>query len=136
MYFVPEDTLLAVVTAEALLAVPVRFAVTVAHANVPPVFVRARVFALYVNAVACVSNDAATEPLATFVNRRRNVLALAVFVIVIFDPDPGGPIGPSAPSRSENPRARLGYTPVRDTAGVTAGPLVVTLAVNAGLTAS
>jgi hypothetical protein len=91
MYFVPDETLLAVVTAEALLAVPVRFAVTVAHANVPPVFVRASVFALYVNAVACVSNDAATDPLATFVNRRRNAVALAVFVIVIFDPDPGGP---------------------------------------------
>jgi hypothetical protein len=91
-YFTPALPLAAVVTAEALLAVPVRLAVTVVHANVPPVFVNANVFVLYVKAVACVLREDAAVPLATFVNRRRYATALVVLLMVIVEPDPTGPL--------------------------------------------
>jgi len=45
-YFVPDDIVLAVVMVLAVEAVPVRSAVTVVHAKVPPVFVSASVLAL------------------------------------------------------------------------------------------
>jgi hypothetical protein len=52
MYLTPADTVLEVVMDADVLAVPVRLAVTVVHAKVPPVLVRASVFGLYVSAVA------------------------------------------------------------------------------------
>jgi hypothetical protein len=110
-YLNPAATELAVVIVLEVDAVPVKLAVTVEHENVPPVFVRASVLALYVKALACVSKDDASDPLATFVKRRRNATALAVFVIVMFEPDPAGPCGPvapSAPSRKANPMLRFG----------------------------
>jgi hypothetical protein len=92
-YLTDAETLFAVVIVLDVLAVPVRFAVTVVHANVPPVFVRASVFALYVNAVACVRREAVDDPDAVFVNRILYATALTVLFIVIVDPDPEAPCG-------------------------------------------
>jgi hypothetical protein len=92
-YFTDADTLFAVVIVLDVLAVPVRFAVTVVHANVPPVFVSASVLALYVRAVACVRRDAVDVPDAVFVNRSLYATALAVLFIVIVDPEPDAPCG-------------------------------------------
>jgi hypothetical protein len=92
-YFTDAETLFAVVIVLAVLAVPVKFAVTVVHANVPPVFVSARVLALYVRAVACVRRDAVDVPDVVFVNRSLYTTALAVLFIVIVDPEPDAPCG-------------------------------------------
>jgi hypothetical protein len=92
-YFTDAETLFAVVIVLDVLAVPVRFAVTVVHANVPPVFVRASVFGLYVRAVACVRRDAVDVPVAVFVNRSLNATADTVLFIVIVDPEPDAPCG-------------------------------------------
>jgi hypothetical protein len=92
-YLAPADTVFAVVIVLDVLAVPVRFAKTVVHVNVPPVFVRASVFGLYVKAVACVRRDAVDVPVAVFVNRRRNAVAEIVLFIVIVDPAPEAPCG-------------------------------------------
>lgn len=61
-----------VVTADAVLAVPVKLvAVTDAHDIEPPVFVSANVDGLYVSALAMVLRNVAADPDAVFVNSSR-----------------------------------------------------------------
>lgn len=93
MYLVPADVVPAVVIVLATLAVPVKLAVTVVHVNVPPVLVKARVFGLYVSAVACVFSADAAVPLVALVNSIRNTVADNVLLIVIVEPDPVDPCG-------------------------------------------
>lgn len=119
-----------VVIAVAALAVPVKFAVTVVHENVPPVFVRAKVLGLYVRAVAAVFKELTAVPEVALVNNKRNTVLTDVFAIVIVEPEP------FAPDCNENPKFRLGYVPVSTTAGVTPVPEATTDAVNTGSCAS
>jgi hypothetical protein len=93
IYLVPAEVAFAVVIVFAVLAVPVRLAVTVVHVKVPPVFVRASVLGLYVKALACVLREDAAVPDVAFVKRSRNATALIVLLIVIVEPEPDEPWG-------------------------------------------
>jgi hypothetical protein len=88
--FLLLDTVVEVIVTDVALPLNV-VAVTLAQVSVPPVFTKANVFGLYVNADACAYSVVAADPPVVLVNSIRNVLAVAVFVMVIDDPDPLAP---------------------------------------------
>ena len=120
-YFDPADTVLDVVTVAAVDAVPVKLAVTVVHANVPPVLVKASVLGLYVSAADRMLRDEATVPVDALLKSRLYTTADVLLLIRIELPDPGAP-----DTRPPSNTAALGV-PTFTNVGVDPGASAVTV---------